>query len=175
MNKWLIAFVLSASLAAFGQGRGGGHTPAGSPAGGPGMGAGMGSGMGRGPNDMGHPDTGTRGASADHQNQQSQQMQHPLKDSQVYSGSFRMLQQKTGMTADQLKALYLSSGAKNYGQFVSAVIVSKNLGLDTQQVLDGLKTRSLGSTLEQLGVSKSKAHDAIGQAKKEARQANKKG
>jgi hypothetical protein len=176
MNKLLIAFVLSASLAAFGQGRGGGHAPAGGPptGAGSGMGSGVGVGVGHGPSDVGRPEPGTHGPSADHQNGQNQQTQRSLKDSQINSGSFQMLEKKTGMTADQLKALYASSGAKNYGQFVSAVVVSKNLGLDTQQVLDGLKDKSLGSTLQDLGVSKSKADDAVKQEKKEIKQANKK-
>jgi hypothetical protein len=93
----------------------------------------------------------------------------PLKESQINSGAFRMLEQKTGMTSDQLKALYASSGAKNFGEFTSAVVVSKNLKLDTNQVLEGLKTKSLGETLKDLGVPSDQAKQAIKQAKKEAK------
>ena len=99
------------------------------------------------------------------------QTQQPLKDAQVKSGAFRMLEKKTGMTSQQLQALYAQSGAKNFGQFVSAVVVSKNLGLDTQKVLNGLKTASLGQTLQNLGVDKKKAKEEIKKAEKEAKDA----
>ena len=128
--------------------------------------AGMGSShsdMGGRPTDAGRPST--TGSQA--------QTQQSLKDSQINGGAFRMLEKKTGMTSEQLQALYASSGAKNFGQFVSAVVVAKNLGLDTNAVLDGLKTQSLGATLQSLGVSPEDAKKAIGQAKKEAKAANK--
>jgi len=83
-----------------------------------------------------------------------------------------MLEQKTGKNSAELQAMYAASGAKNFGQFVSAVVVSKNLGLDTDQVLTGLKTRSLGQTLQDLGVPKDKAGVAVKQAKKEANAKN---
>jgi hypothetical protein len=101
------------------------------------------------------------------------QTQQSLKDAQINGGAFRMLETKTGMTSDQLQALYASSGAKNFGQFVSAIVVSKNLGLDMNAVLSGLKTQSLGQTLQSLGVSPEDAKKAIGQAKKDAKAANK--
>ncbi len=103
----------------------------------------------------------------------SEQPQQPLKNAQVNSGAFQMLEQKTGMTSDQLKALYASSGAKNFGEFVSAVVVSKNLGLDSNQVLQGLKTKSLGQTLQDLGVAPDKAKEEIKRAKHELKQSNK--
>jgi len=103
----------------------------------------------------------------------SEQPQQSLKDAQVNSGAFRLLEQKTGMTSDELKALYASSGAKNFGEFVSAVVVSKHLGLDTNQVLTGLKTKSLGHTLQDLGVTPDKAKAEIKKAKQEAKQADK--
>jgi hypothetical protein len=101
------------------------------------------------------------------------QTQQPLNQAQVNSGAFRMLEKKTGMTSDQLQALYASSGAKNFGQFVAAVVVSKNLGLDTNAVLNGLKTQSLGQTLQSLGVSPEDAKKAEAQAKKDAKAAHK--
>jgi hypothetical protein len=95
--------------------------------------------------------------------------QRPLSDSQVNGGAFKMLESRTGMTSDQLKTLYASSGAKNFGQFASAIVVSKNLNLDTNQVLTGLKTMSLGETLESLGVPKDKAKDEVKKAEKEVK------
>ncbi len=159
MRRSLIVFVLASSLAAFGQGRSGGH-PSGTPSGTPGSGA-----------SMGHDS----GMSGDHgsmgQSHGMSQPQQPLKDAQVNSGAFRMLEKKTGMTSQQLQALYAQSGAKTFGQFVSAVVVSKNLGLDTQKVLNGLKTASLGQTLQNLGVDKKKAKEEIKKAEKEAKDA----
>jgi hypothetical protein len=99
--------------------------------------------------------------------------QQPLKESQISSGAFRMLEKKTGKTSEELQAMYASSGAKNFGQFVSAVVVAKNLNLDTTAVLEGLKTQSLGKTLQSMGVSPEDAKKAEAQAKKEAKQANK--
>jgi hypothetical protein len=98
------------------------------------------------------------------QSQGMSQTQQPLKSAQTNGGAFRMLEEKTGMTSDQLQQLYASSGAKNFGQFVSAIVVSKNLGLDTKQVLNGLRTQNLGQTLQSLGVSKDAAKDAIKKA-----------
>ena len=78
-----------------------------------------------------------------------------------------MLEKKTGMTSDELKALYASSGVKNFGEFMSALVVSKNLGLDSQAVFNGLKTQSLGKTLKSLGVEPAKAKDEIRRAGQE--------
>jgi hypothetical protein len=134
----------------------------------------MGSGMGHGSGSSASDTHGNRptGSATDH-GAKTNSEQRPLKDSQINSGAFRMLEKKTGMTADQLKAMYASSGAKNFGQFVSAVVVSKNLGLDTNKVLDGLKTGSLGQTLQDLGVDPQKAKDAEKQADKERKDAEK--
>jgi hypothetical protein len=159
MTRSLIAFLLAGSLAAFGQvGRSGGspsRPPSGTPE------TGSGAGMGR--------NIGVPGSVS--QSQRMSQTQQPLKDAQINSGAFRMLEQKTGMTSQQLQALYTQSGAKNFGEFASAIVVSKNLGLDMQRVLDGLKTASLGRTLENLGVDKKKAEDEIKKAQKEAKDA----
>ncbi len=77
-----------------------------------------------------------------------------------------MLERKTGLSSAQLQIMYTSSGAKNFGEFVSAVVVSKNLRLDTNQVLEGLKTKSLGQTLKDLGVPDDKAKAETKKAKR---------
>ncbi len=163
MKQSLIVFLLASSLAAFGQGRAASH-PGGPPSGMPSMGSGA---------DVGHASGAADSRSSVGQSQGMAQTQQPLKSAQTNSGAFRMLENKTGMTSDQLQQLYASSGAKNFGQFVSAIVVSKNLGLDTNQVLNGLKTQSLGKTLQSLGVSKGAAKDAIKQANKEVKDAEK--
>ena len=175
MKARLLVFLLVASLLTWAQGRGsGGGRPSGAGGGPP-------SGMGNSGMAGSHADTGGRPANAGRPADTGKpsdagsqaHTQQPLKDSQINSGAFRMLEKKTGMTSDELQALYSSSGAKNFGQFVSAVVVSKNLNLDTNAVLDGLKTQSLGQTLQSLGVSPEDSKKAMAQAKKEAKQANK--
>jgi hypothetical protein len=163
MKQGLIMFVLVSSLAAFGQGRPASH-PGGPPSGMPSTGSDAG---------MGHASGAADSRGSVGQSQGMSQTQQPLKSAQISSGAFRMLENKTGMTSDQLQQLYASSGAKNFGQFVSAIVVSKNLGLDTNQVLNGLKTHSLGQTLQSLGVSKDAAKDAIKKANKEVKDAEK--
>jgi hypothetical protein len=170
MKGKILAFVLAAAVAAFAQ-HGGGHA-GGPPAGGmsTGMGHSTGS-MGSSHSDMGpsnNSNTGKGSTGMSH-------TQQPLKESQINGGAFRMLEKRTGMTSAQLQDLFKSSGAKNFGQFVSAIVVSKNLGLDTNQVLDGLKTMSLGKTLQSLGVSSKDSKDAIKKANQEIKDADKNG
>lgn len=174
MKARVIVFVLAASLMVWAQGRSGGAGRPSGTGGGPPSGAGASSGMGR-PDTTGQPADAGRPADAGKPADTGSQAhtQQPLKDSQINSGAFRMLEKKTGMTSEELQALYTSSGAKNFGQFTSALVVSKNLGLDQNAVLEGMKTQSLGKTLQSLGVSPEEAKKAIGQAKKEAKQANK--
>ena len=167
MKVKLGVFVLAASLAAFGQGRG--HGMGGGMGQGPGMGS-MGQSMGHGQGDMGR-EMGRGQGEAGRSGEMGSMRQQPLKDAQVNSGAFRMLESKTGMTADQLKQLYAGSGARNFGQFTSAIMVSKNLNLDTSKVLAGLKTDSLGKTLQSLGVDQKTAKAEISKAKKQVRKA----
>lgn len=160
----IFVFVLAVGLSAFAQhGRGGmgnaGMGNAGS------MGRGAGAGAGR---ESGGPRMGNSGSQMS-----GMTSQQPLKSSQINGGAFRMLERKyPSLTSAQLQDLYKSSGAKNYGQFVSAMVVSKNLRLDYNKVLSGLQTQSLGKTLQSLGVSKDKAKQAISQAHQEIQDSN---
>lgn len=163
MKLRLPIFILAGTLAAFGQGHSAGHA-GGPPSGAPGMGSGTG---------MGHAGSMSGDHGSMNQAHEMSQTQQPLKSAQINGGAFHILEKKTGMTSDQLQALYASSGAKNFGQFVSAVVVSKNLGLDTNAVLSGLKTQSLGQTLQGLGVAKNKAKDEIKKANQEVKDAEK--
>jgi hypothetical protein len=169
-----MAFVLAAALTAFAQGRSGGHAappqapPAG--AGQSGMGSPMYSPSAR-PADPGKP---ANVPSSSSQGQTKSSTQQTLSESQLNSGAFRMLQDKTGKTSEELQQMYAASGAKNFGQFTSAVIVARNLNLETTAVLDGLQTKTLGQTLKDMGISEDAASAEIGKAKKEAKAANKK-
>jgi hypothetical protein len=101
--------------------------------------------------------------------------QTPLKQSQIRSGAFRMLQQKTGMNATELRQKYASSGVRNFGQFASALVVSRNLGLDSNQVLSGVRAQTLGKTLQQMGVSQGVAKTEMERARLQIREANRNG
>ena len=98
--------------------------------------------------------------------------QQPLKQSQINSGAFRMLEKRTGMTQQQLQQLFASSGARNFGQFVSAIVVSKNLGLNTNTLLTDLKTMSLGKALQSMGVPSKDSKAAIKKANEEIKDAD---
>ncbi len=170
-KKWMVAVLSAAVSLAFAgnllaQGHGGGHgRPSGAPMGGP-----------SGRPEMGRPSSpmgGPGGKSEMGRSTHGEMTQQPLRDSQINGGAFRMLEKKTGLTSQQLQDLYQSSGAKNFGQFTSAIVVAKNLNLDRTAVLDGLKTMSLGETLQSLGVPKDKAKEAISEAKKQVREAEK--
>ncbi len=174
MSGKIIAFILTVALAVFAQGRSGG-SQAGRAAGGPPTGVGQPASVGR-PADAGRPAEPGRPADlpgSDSQQGQSQ-TQRTLKESQINSGAFRMLQEKTGKSSEELQQMYASSGAKNFGQFVSAVMVSKSLELDASAVLEGLKTKSLGQTLKDLGVAEDTASAEVAKAKKETKKANRK-
>jgi len=162
----VVTFCLLSTLVAA-QGRGGGGRPSGFPGGAP-SGAGGPLGTGR-PSDVGRSSNSGQPSDANSGATRSERAQQPLKDAQINGGAFRMLEQKTGMTQDQLKALYGSSGAKNFGEFTAAIVVSKNLGLDTNKVLDGIKTESLGQALKDLGVAPDQAKSEIKKAKSEVK------
>jgi hypothetical protein len=158
--KKLLLFIMAASLTVAAQGKGGGGGARGGPPAGAGPGVSGSSGTGHRPDTSGthgRPETTGKPADRTDHRRDHEREQAALKDSQTNSGSFRMLEEKTGKSSDELKAMYAASGAKNYGQFVSAVVVSKNLGLDTTAVLEGLKTKSLGQTLKDMGVADQQA------------------
>jgi hypothetical protein len=101
--------------------------------------------------------------------------QKPLSNSDVRSRAFHLLEQETGKNQEDLRALYASSGARYFQEFASAMLVSKNLGLDYQQVLLGMKKKSLHQTLQGLGVSRDVAKAEIRKAKREVKTADKGG
>jgi hypothetical protein len=174
MKKIFVIVLSIASVLAFGQGRGGGGGRPGGVGGGP---PGEFGGSANRPGDFGMPASGAHsghdnGAGNHPTSGQPEYTQQPLKSSQINSGEFRMLEQKTGLTQAQLERMYQSSGAKNFGEFTSAVVVSKNLGLDTNAVLKGLQTQSLGQTLKDLGVPSKDVKPEIRKAKDQVKSAS---
>jgi hypothetical protein len=180
MKKLSVIALCILSVAALGQSRGGGRpggTGGGAPGGfGGGAPGGVGGGQGRS-GDFGgaasNTHAGRDGAASNRAaGGQPEHAQQPLKPSQINGGAFRMLEQKTGMTQSQLESMYQSSGARNFGEFTSAVVVSKNLGLDTNAVLKGMETQSLGQTLKDLGVPSKDIKPEIKKAQAEVRSAS---
>lgn len=194
MKSKLLVFLLAGSLLAWAQGHGGGS---GGGMGGGGMSGGQGgsgSGMGSGSGNMGSGGMGSGGMGSGNMGSgnmdpnhpsgmdpDSMPRQQPMSQGQMKSGSFQMLQQMTGMDSMQLQQMYSKSGAQNFGQFASAVVVSHNMNLDQHKVMEGLKTMSLGKTLKEMGVPKDtakaemkKAEHQVKEANSQAKEANKK-
>jgi hypothetical protein len=174
MKKLCVIMYCVVSTVAFGQGRGGGSGRPGGVGGGAPGGFGAGSTHAGGISaPSGSTNSGRDGAASNRPGGgQIEHTQQPLKSSQLNSGAFRMLEEKTGMTQAQLESMYQSSGAKNFGEFTSGVVVSKNLGLDTNAVLHGLETQSLGETLKSLGVPPKNVKPEIKKAQEELKSAS---
>jgi hypothetical protein len=100
--------------------------------------------------------------------------QQPMTKGQMKSGGFQMLQQMTGMDSMQLQQMYAHSGAQDFGQFASAMVVSHNMNLDQHKVMDGLKTMNLQQTLQKMGVPKDTAKAEVKKAEHQVKEANKK-
>lgn len=98
-------------------------------------------------------------------------------------GRYTGLSKKLGTTPEDLRASYETALAANpdltWGQFVSANVVADNLGtrypnITTAAILDGyLNGRSLGRTLEDLGMGEEQAEAAEKEAKREVKAAKK--
>jgi hypothetical protein len=104
---------------------------------------------------------------------QGHMQQMPMSQSDMNSGAFQMLQQRTAMSSSDLHKLYASSGTHNFGQFASAMLVSKNLGLDYNKVLTGMKNKSLVQTLQSMGVDHDTAKMEMKKAQRNIKTANK--
>ena len=95
--------------------------------------------------------------------------------------SFTAIAEKLNTSPDALKSEYDAARQANpkltHGQFVAANMVAHNLSaknpnITTQAILDGLKSgKSVGQTLQSLGLSQKEAKEAEATAKREAKQA----
>ena len=161
----LIVFSLTAIAAAQGRGRGGGG---GRPAAvGPGSGGGVDHGLGNaGQRSNGQSDDGldrARGNRVGNSAPSSSELNH-----------FRGIARKLNTTPEALRSQFLAAQTLNpdlkFGQFVAANVVADNLGdthpnITTSAILSGLRSgRSLGQTLQDLGLNKAEAKAAKGQA-----------
>src|SRR6059036_924602 len=97
--------------------------------------------------------------------------------------SFKGIANKLGTSSDALETAYQAALTANpkltRGQFVAAIVLAKNLGdknpaITTQAILDGLKSgKSIGQTLQGLGVKANDARTAQHAANREIQQAQK--
>ena len=184
MKRWLLAFLLVGSTLAWSQmggspknqggmggGQMGGGSGMGSNSGGMGPG-GMGSGnMGSG--NMGSGNMGPGNRSGMGPMDTNMPHQQTMTEGQMKSGSFQMLQQMTSMDSAHLQRMYADSGAQNFKEFASAVVVSHNMNLDQHKVMDGLKTMNLKQTLKKMGVPAETAKAEVKKAERQVKEANK--
>ncbi len=95
--------------------------------------------------------------------------------------SFRGIAAKLNTTPETLESAYQTARTANpkltRGQFVAANVLAQNLGtkdpsITTQAILDGVKSgKSIGKTLQSLGLSAKDADKAQDEASREIRQA----
>ena len=110
--------------------------------------------------------------------------EHPASGSAAAAGdktTFNGLAKKLDTTPEALQSAYEAAKAANpkltRGQFVAANVLARNLGtkdpaITTDAILQGLKSgKSIGQTLQNLGLSKAEATEAERTADKEAKDA----
>ena len=184
-----ILFIAGAQLTASAQGRGrgggggGGHPGMGGPpTGSPGVDRGIGNASqrsgGRSDDGLGNASDKSRGRSdkgIDRARNGGSNGDAPHTDKDL--NRFRGIANKLGTTPDALRAQYQAALAANpnlkFGQFVAANVVASNLNathpnITTAAILSGLQSgKSLGQTLQDLGLSSSDAKQAEKEAKRE--------
>ena len=123
------------------------------------------------------PARGHASAHVPNANRPSNPDQDRAKDVDRFGG----VAKKLGTTPDALETEYQAARQANpkltRGQFIAANMVAHNLSaknpnITTQAILDGLKSgKSLGQTLQSLGLSEKDAKEAEASAEREAKQA----
>ncbi len=184
-----LMFLLMAGLqvmaSAQGRGRGaGGGPPAGNPGGGPPSGVGVGRGIGTSSDrSNGRADTG-RGTASDRSNGRSDEgLERARLQRQNSKEADRELRDHPEMaanlhtTANDLRSGYQAALATNpnlkFGQYVAATRLAANLGarnpnITRNAILAGLAAgKSIGQTLQNLGLSKQEAKEAQKRADRE--------
>ncbi len=96
----------------------------------------------------------------------------PLTDEDIFSGTFRTLEQVTGLGILGVRILYETSGAQNFKEFAQALLTAHNLRLDPQFVLRGLYESSLEEILHAFGLTPEQTKQAIELAKRQLKSAD---
>jgi len=189
-----ILLIVGAQMTASAQGRGrgnsggGGHPMGGGPSGSPGVDRGLGTASGRsgGRSDDGlgnasgrsggRSDDGLDRARARGENRDNDRRGDAPRTAEDLH-RFQGISRKLNTTPEALRSQYQAALAANpnlkFGQFVAANVVADNLGathsnITTAAILAGLQSgRSIGQTLQDLGLSNSEAKRAEKEAKRE--------
>jgi hypothetical protein len=189
-----VLFIAGAQVTASAQGRGrggGGGNPGmgGGPGGSQGVGGGLGTASGRsgGRSDdglgnasgrsNGRSDDGLDRARARGENRENERRRGDEPRTEEDLHRFQGISRKLNTTPETLRSQYEAARAANpnlkFGQFVAANVVADNLGathsnITTAAILSGLQSgRSIGQTLQDLGLSNSEAKLAEKNAKRE--------
>lgn len=190
-----LVFALSLSVMAQGKGRGGGagggRGSGSGHAGGPPPGAGVERGIGNssvrseGRSDKGRDNASMKsGGRSDAGQERARRASSRLRDADRELRDHPRLARALHMNANDLRAGYQNALLINpdlkFGHYVSATRVSQNLGsrhpnITRDAILGGLASgRSLGQTLQDLGLSDRDANDARRRAEREIKEAKKK-
>jgi hypothetical protein len=123
-----------------------------------------------------------RAAKTSTQHAQMGRSSHASSTPSATKTTFRGIAAKLGTTPDALETAYTAAKQANpkltRGQFVAANVLAKNLGdknsaITTQAILDGLQSgKSIGQTLQGLGMGAGDADKAQDAANKEIRAAS---
>jgi len=123
-----------------------------------------------------------RAAKTSTQHAQVNHSSHASSTPTATKTTFRGIAAKLGTTPDALETAYTAAKQANpkltRGQFVAANVLAKNLGdknsaITTQAILDGLQSgKSIGQTLQGLGMGAGDADKAQDAANKEIRAAS---
>lgn len=179
-------FVFGMSLDASAQGRGGGRgngNGGGRPTGSPGVGRGLGTASersgGRSDRGLGTASENSNGRS-DAGLERARAARENLRQADREIERNPRIADDLNMKASDLRSQYQAALADNpnlkFGQFVAAIRLSRNLGerypnITTSAILKGLASgKSIGQTLQSLGLSKSESKEAEKKVKRDIRE-----
>ncbi len=95
-----------------------------------------------------------------------------LTEEDTFSGTFRTLEQMTGLGILGIRILYETSGAQNFEEFAEALMTAYNLSIDPQFVLRGLYGSSLKEILDDFGLTPDQVKQAIELTKRQLKVAD---
>jgi hypothetical protein len=76
-------------------------------------------------------------------------------------GRMRLLEERTGLSVQEIRQMYDRSRAINFGHFTCAVLVSKQLNVNTEVLLQELNESSILRALERMGIEQDRARMTI--------------
>jgi len=91
----------------------------------------------------------------------SEVRQQALGTEQLTGPRMQLVRQRTGLSQDQIVKLYNASGAKNFGQFVCAMLAAQQLKVDSSALLEQLRTGCVREGLVRMGVDRERSRVAV--------------